>query len=84
MKYKGIEIPTINDLVTSIVDENILVHRKNGVSIDLIRKDELSSMSTEDANAKIERLMKNFIDSCETYRRTTLNMLTSTEGEEDY
>jgi hypothetical protein len=83
MKYKGIEIPTINDLVTSIVDENILVHRKNGVSIDLIRKDELSSMSTEDANAKIERLMKNFIDSCETYRRTTLNMLISAENEED-
>lgn len=83
MKYKGIEIPTINDLVTSAVDENILVHRKNGVSIDLIRKDELSSMSTEDANAKIERLMKNFIDSCETYRKTTLNMLTSTEDEED-
>jgi hypothetical protein len=83
MKYKGIEIPTINDLVTSIVDDNILVHRKNGVSIDLIRKDELSSMSTEDANAKIERLMKNFIDSCETYRRTTLNMLISAENEED-
>jgi hypothetical protein len=73
--YKNIPIPSVEDLVRSQKDENILVYKKDGITIDLLKVDEKNTMSTAEANAKIERLMKDFINSCGTYRQSTLDLL---------
>ena len=74
-EYKHIPIPTVEDLVYSGKDKNVLVYKKDGITINLLTVDEAHSMSAEEANNKIFRLMKDFINSCGTYRQSTLDRL---------